>query len=96
MLSKLEIPYEWITLSIEGRGYFECVEFLIRKGAHVLTLEKVIASFIMLNNYGLAFLITLFIATQNEFRQSLTVVRPSAMQEGSGAILVLIILFQAI
>ena len=101
LLATLKIPYWGIQVSIEERGYYEFVEFLIRKGTHFFTFgliaivmyavspkwrfRKVIAAFL-----------TLLVAITDEVHQSLTAGRTASSQDVmldmTGAITVLILL----
>ena len=83
-LSVLKIPYWDTVVSIEERGYFEFVEFLIRKLTHFVGF-----GFIALGIYFawskrrhpaiVAIVGTALIATIDEFRQSFT---PGRMMNG--------------
>lgn len=85
-LSKLEIPYWGKTVSIEERGYYKFVEFLIRKGAHLLTFGALAAAiYWVLPKFRFrwitAFLITVACASLDEYHQSLTGGRTPTMQD---------------
>ena len=72
-LSHLKIPYWGKIVSIEERGYFPFVEFLIRKLTHIFTfLSLTVATFLIFKRYRLSFLIAVFIAFIDEFHQSFT------------------------
>lgn len=72
-LSHLKIPYWSKFVSIEERGYYPFVEFLIRKSTHIITfLTLAMATFLIFKRYRLSFLITVFIALIDEFHQSFT------------------------
>lgn len=83
-LSVLKIPYWDTVVSIEERGYFEFVEFLIRKLTHFVGF-----GFIALGIYFawgkrrnpavVAIVVTALIAAMDEFRQSFT---PGRMMNG--------------
>jgi VanZ family protein len=76
-LSVLKIPYWDTVVSVEERGYFEFVEFLIRKFTHFIGFGC-----IALGVYfawgkrrfaaGVAIVLTALIAMLDEFRQSFT------------------------
>ncbi|MDN7241746.1 VanZ family protein [Planococcus sp. N028] len=75
LLSYLHIPYYGIMVSIEERGYFAFIEFLLRKGAHLFMFGALaIAVFVLLPKpkFWLAFAITVGLAFLDEFHQSLT------------------------
>ena len=73
ILAHLKIPYWGIIVSVEERGYYTFIEFLIRKGAHIVTFGALaIAAFIMTRRYLVSFLLTIGIAIIDEFHQSLT------------------------
>lgn len=86
ILSTLAIPYWGITVSVEERGYYYFVEFLIRKSAHFLFFAS-IASFVFSilpkksSRFVIAALITLLIAIGDEYRQSLTGGRTPSIQD---------------
>ncbi|MFS0689441.1 VanZ family protein [Sporosarcina sp. 179-K 8C2 HS] len=76
-LEKLEIPYWGNIVSVEERGYYAFVEFLIRKGAHVFIfglLAIVVYSILPKIRYRtiVALLITLAFAIGDEYHQSFT------------------------
>lgn len=85
-LSFLKIPYWGIIVSVEERGYYYFVEFLLRKSAHFFTFA-LIALFIYSilpkksSRFTIAALLTLLIALGDEYRQSLTGGRTPAMQD---------------
>lgn len=73
VLSLLQIPYWGTIVSVEERGYHAFIEFLIRKGAHVVIFGALaIATYIMVRRYRLAFILTVVLAIADEFHQSLT------------------------
>ena len=85
-LSIFQIPYWGIKVSIEERGYYYFVEFLLRKSAHffifgflAITIYSVLPKH-MYRLYMAAF-ITLFIAIADEFHQSLTGGRTPSFQD---------------
>ncbi|WP_342600210.1 VanZ family protein [Psychrobacillus sp. FSL H8-0483] len=76
-LAKLEIPYWGKTVSIEQRGYYRFLEFIIRKGAHFFLFGFVaVAVYFVLPKKRfrvlLAGLSTFIIACTDEYRQLLT------------------------
>ncbi|MDS9472444.1 VanZ family protein [Sporosarcina pasteurii] len=86
VLSKLEIPYWGITVSVEERGYYYFIEFLLRKSAHFFIFGFIAASIYTLLpkmsfRFLLAALFTLFIAIGDEYRQSLTGGRTPSIQD---------------
>jgi len=100
-LSKLHVPYWDIIVSIDERGYYPFVEFLLRKSAHFFTFGF-IASIIYLKlpkhmfRILTATWITLLLAAGDEYHQSLTSGRTPTLQDVilnmAGAITFLIIL----
>ena len=82
LLSTLQIPYWGRIISVEERGYYYFLEFLIRKGAHILTFGALaIAAFIMTKRYLLSFIMTSVLAGIDEFHQSLTGGRTPTIQD---------------
>jgi len=78
-LALLQIPYGHHFVSIEERGYYNFVEFLIRKGAHFVLFGIVgLTCFLLINKLILfvripfALLITLICACLDEYHQSIT------------------------
>jgi VanZ family protein len=58
---------------VEERGYHAFIEFLLRKGAHVVTFGALaIATYIMVRRIGIAFILTVILAIADEYHQSLT------------------------
>lgn len=97
-LSQLQVPYWGNTISIEERGYHEFIEFLLRKGAHIVTFGALaLAAYIMVRNLGLAFFITIIVAIADEYHQSLTGGRTPTIQDvyldTFGAFLALLFIF---
>lgn len=100
-LSKLHVPYWGKIVSVDERGYYPFVEFLIRKSAHFFTFG-IIASIIYLISPKHMFriltatCITLLLAIGDEYHQSMTSGRTSTLQDVildmAGAITFLIIL----
>ena len=100
-LSRLEIPYWGTTVSVEERGYYYFIEFLLRKSAHFFIFGFLsVAIYLILPKTWLrtiiAAFITLLVAVGDEYHQSLTGGRtPSAQDvllDMSGAVTFLIIL----
>ena len=98
-LSVLQIPYWGITVSVDERGYYYFVEFLIRKGAHFFMFGFLsIVVYLLLpkhsTRYFTAVIITALFALADEFHQSMTVGRTATMQDvyldTAGAIIVLL------
>lgn len=76
-LSKLEIPYWGKIISVEERGYYYFVEFLLRKSAHFFTFGALAAILFWLLpkmrfRFFIAALLTFLAASADEFHQSLT------------------------
>ncbi|CAM3267897.1 VanZ family protein [Filibacter tadaridae] len=76
-LSKLEIPYWGKIISVEERGYYPFVEFLLRKSAHFFLFGLLAtAVYAVLPRFTLrsiiALVITLGLAIADEYHQSLT------------------------
>lgn len=76
-LVKLQIPYWGKSISVEERGYYAFVEFLIRKAAHVFIfglLAIAVHSILPKIRFRsvVALLITLTLAIGDEYHQSLT------------------------
>lgn len=102
LLSKLEIPYWGITVSVEERGYYYFVEFLLRKSAHFFFFGFIAASiYIALskfkNRLWIATFLTLCIAFGDEYHQSLTGGRTPSLQDVAldmaGALTALLIIY---
>ncbi|TWT27691.1 VanZ family protein [Planomicrobium sp. CPCC 101110] len=75
LLSYVHIPYYGTLVSIEERGYFAFIEFLLRKGAHLFMFGAVAIAVVVLlpkPSFWLAFAITVGLAFLDEFHQSLT------------------------
>lgn len=95
LLALLQIPYWGIIVSVEERGYYYFIEFLIRKSAHIITFGALAAAtLIMTRRYLVSFYITIGIAVIDEFHQSLTGGRTPTIQDvfldTCGAFLVLL------
>ncbi|WP_060206557.1 VanZ family protein [Sporosarcina koreensis] len=85
-LSKLQIPYWGIIVSVEERGYYHFVEFLIRKATHFFMfglLAIAIYSVLPKIRYQalIALFITLALAIGDEYHQSLTDGRTQSSQD---------------
>jgi VanZ family protein len=86
VLSKLEIPYWGIKVSIEERGYYYFIEFLIRKSAHFFIFGFIaISIYSVLPNIKYHMLtttfITLLVAILDEYHQFLTGGRTPSSQD---------------
>ena len=100
-LSTLEFTYWDRTISIEARGYYHFVEFLIRKAAHFLTFGflALVIYWVLPNRKGrlaLAALFTFLLACADELHQYFTGGRTATMQDVyldmTGAIVFLLVL----
>lgn len=85
-LSLFHIPYWGIDVSVEERGYYYFLEFLIRKAAHMLSFGAIaIALYIALyprkKRYIFAMLITFLLACADELHQSFTTGRTATMSD---------------
>lgn len=85
-LSIFKIPYWGIIVSVEERGYYYFVEFIIRKGAHFFFFGSIAAFIYSLlprksSRFTIAALLTLLIAIGDEYHQSLTGGRTPAVQD---------------
>ncbi|WP_277584857.1 VanZ family protein [Psychrobacillus antarcticus] len=98
-LSLFQVPYWGILVSVEERGYYAFVEFLIRKGTHFIYFGIIaLAIYIALPRFKYrkvtAVVITMLLAIADEFRQSLTSGRTASFQDvlldTSGAIAALL------
>lgn len=86
LLSKLQIPYWHSQISIEERGYYYFVEFLIRKSAHFFIFGFLaIAIYWVLPPHKIriifAAFFTLLFALGDEFHQLLTGGRTASFQD---------------
>ncbi|PSL40661.1 VanZ like protein [Planomicrobium soli] len=84
LLSYIHIPYYGIHVSVEERGYFAFIEFLLRKGAHLFMFGAVAIAVVVLlpkPKFWVAFVITVGLAVLDEYRQSLTGGRTPAAQD---------------
>lgn len=100
-LSIFKIPYWGITVSVEERGYYYFLEFLIRKSGHFFFFGFIaVAIFSLLpkksSRFTIAALLTLLIAIGDEYHQSLTGGRTPSLQDVmldmSGALTALLII----
>lgn len=101
LLATLKIPYWGIQVSIAERGYYEFVEFIIRKSAHFFTfglIAIVIYAVLPKRRFRkvIAVFLTLIVAITDEVHQSLTAGRTASLQDVmldlTGAVTVLILL----
>lgn len=86
LLAKLEFTYWGRTISVEDRGYYYFVEFLIRKAAHFMTfgfLSLVIYWLLPIHSgrFVAAMLLTLIFACADELHQSITGGRTATIQD---------------
>lgn len=86
LLSKLEFTYWGRQITVEDRGYYYFVEFLIRKAAHFVTfgfLALVIYWLLPVRSGRLlaAMLLTLIFACADELHQSITGGRTATIQD---------------
>ena len=82
LLANLQVPYWGRTISIEERGYYHFIEFLIRKGTHIVSFGALaIGAFIITKRFFLSFVITVGIAVLDEYHQSLTGGRTPTIQD---------------
>lgn len=89
LLDKLQIPYWGRIISIEERGYYHFVEFLLRKSAHFLIFGCLaVVIYWMLSKkatgvlrFFLSLLFTAILACIDEYHQSLTGGRTPTMQD---------------
>lgn len=100
-LSIFQVPYWGILVSVEERGYYAFLEFLIRKGTHfvyfgVIALAIYIALSRIKYRKATVVVITMFLAIADEFRQSFTSGRTASLQDvildTSGAIVAILLL----
>ncbi|SES30411.1 VanZ family protein [Psychrobacillus sp. OK032] len=101
LLSYLQIPYWGILVSIEERGYYPFVEFLIRKGTHFFYFGIIaLAIYAALPKFNYrkltAISLTMFFAVADELHQSFTSGRTASAQDvmldTAGAITALLLL----
>ncbi|TQR21635.1 VanZ family protein [Psychrobacillus vulpis] len=86
LLSKLQIPYWGIMVSIDERGYYRFIEFLIRKGTHFFYFGVIaLAIYAALPRFKYriftAGVLTMLFAIADEFHQSLTSGRTASAQD---------------
>lgn len=86
ILSQLHIPYWGIIVSVEERGYYYFLEFLIRKSAHFFMFAAIASAiYYLFSNSRYRFLYAsigaLCIALGDEYHQSLTGGRTATMQD---------------
>ncbi|WP_313892048.1 VanZ family protein [Psychrobacillus sp.] len=102
ILSMLHIPYWGIYVSIEERGYYRFVEFLVRKGTHFFYFAIIaLAIYTALPKFKLrmviAAIVTMLFAIADEYHQSLTRGRVASFQDvmldTAGAITALLCLY---
>ena len=100
-LSLFQIPYWGFYVSVEERGYYAFVEFLIRKGTHFFYFGLIgVAIYIALPKIKyrklVAILITFLLGAADEFHQSFTSGRSALFQDvlldTSGAIFAMLVL----
>ncbi|MBD7945365.1 MULTISPECIES: VanZ family protein [Psychrobacillus] len=100
-LSLFHIPYWGFYVSVEERGYYAFVEFLIRKGVHFFYFGLIsLAIYIALPKRKYrkltAIMITFLLAVADEFHQSFTSGRSALFQDvlldTGGAIFVMLLL----
>jgi glycopeptide antibiotics resistance protein len=97
-LSLFQIPYWGTTVSVDERGYHAFIEFLLRKGAHVVTFGALaFAAYIIFRRISVAFILTVVLAIADEYHQSLTGGRTptihDVMLDSFGAAIVLSIIW---
>lgn len=85
-LSIFQIPYWGILVSVEERGYYAFIEFLIRKGTHFICFGLIgLAIYIALPKVQyrklIAVMITMLLANADEFHQSFTSGRTASLQD---------------
>lgn len=101
LLAHLEIPYWGRMISIEERGYYHFIEFLLRKSAHFFVFGALACViYLLLPKHSFrkltALFITLLFAAADEYHQSLTGGRTPTYQDVildmSGAVICLLFL----
>ncbi|SDN46233.1 VanZ like family protein [Psychrobacillus sp. OK028] len=99
-LSLIQIPYWGIAVSVEERGYYAFVEFLIRKGTHFIYFGIIaLAIYIALPRFKYrkvtVVVIIMLLAGADEYHQSFTSGRTASFQDvmldTSGAIAALLL-----
>lgn len=86
VLSKVDIPYWGTIISVEERGYYPFVEFLLRKSAHFFIFGFIaVAIYLVLPKHTFriltAFWVTALVAAGDEYHQSLTGGRTPTWQD---------------
>src|SRR5699024_2009722 len=86
LLSYLQIPYWGIIVSVEERGYYYFLEFLIRKSAHFFVFAAIASAiYALFSNSRYRFMYAaieaLLIALGDEYHQSLTGGRTATLQD---------------
>lgn len=86
ILSRIHIPYYGMDISVETRGYYYFLEFLVRKFAHITAFGAIaIAFYIALPKrrlrYVLSLVVTFFFACIDELHQHFTSGRTASMQD---------------
>lgn len=74
-LNLFQIPYWGKTISVEERGYYPFIEFLIRKASHVVIFGLIalaVLNMLPKPKVWIAFIVTSAIAFVDEYHQSLT------------------------
>lgn len=101
VLSKVQIPYWGLIISVDERGYYYFIEFLFRKSAHFFTFGAFAALIFWLlprmrHRFVIAVFLTFLVACTDEFHQSLTGGRTATWQDVgldmSGAFVFLLII----
>lgn len=73
VVSVFKISYWGKTISVQERGYYQFIEFLLRKGAHIVIFGTIaIATYIVVSKIRIAFIITVILAFVDEYHQSMT------------------------
>lgn len=85
-LSKLQVPYWGKTISVDERGYYPFVEFILRKSAHFFIFGFIASAvYLILPKHTFRILtatwITLLLALGDEYHQSLTGGRTPTLQD---------------
>ncbi|QCR34443.1 hypothetical protein C1N55_07745 [Lysinibacillus sp. SGAir0095] len=102
LLSKIEVTYWGQTISVETRGYYYFIEFLVRKGLHFVGYGFIaILFYLMYRKFKVKFavvfaiLTTFVVASLDEFRQTFVVGRTGIFDDvildTSGAITFIIV-----
>ena len=85
-LSNFKIPYWGITVSVEERGYYYFIEFLLRKSAHFFIFGFIATAIYSVlpkfkSRLWIAAFVTFLIAMGDEYHQSLTGGRTPSLQD---------------